>query len=607
VLRFLLVAGLAATALLITPAAGRAADGGEIGRFADRVSTSWLPHQAADGVFVDPILGRSSGYGTVMIGYGLLRAGVRHRDPKLIEAGIRAFDAEARTNSKVRSYFITLPFATGYTFAKAALRDDPRWQRSRAGWERYLRSFSRGPLENLAGGCIVSAKCFHNHEAVQFAAEVSLLKTGLVSKQTRSPLRHPRRLERKLLRKLNVAVPRFVGDKGSLSGPRRFSRLGLLSDSRTWPLAYHGLSTAMYTLSLQALSARKTRPGRAALRRAVRASLALMAPDGDVTWFGRRQQEAWALASASLIGMSSARITRIDDGERRSLRAMAQTAFDRLVNRHPITNDGLSNTPRPLVDAPADFGRGIQSDPINFNGLTVFMLNLAADQAGVYTTSSLPMNRGSRLLVPDQAGLAAVRSGQTWYALRRLSSGSDLRNGFGLLSLKVLRVGGWHDLVEPRPVPGSGLSTAGLSVGPVVVRGGRRYRPFGLRMRARRSGATTIVTVFRSSGRKSFTLPVSYRPVGGGGGGLSIGLKVPRRSDRVEITSFHPTSELQLYADGVADAEARISVTGLAGIVRRDGLVSCCEAALTATTLLAAPSAARRVTYRVAPGPLPQP
>ena len=155
--RFLLITSLALAALMTVPAAGRAADGDELGRFADAIASSWVPHQGADGIFVDPILGRGSGYGTVMIGYGLLRAGVRRRDPKLIEAGIRAFDAHARMNTTVRSYFALLPFAKGYTFAKDELRDNPLWQRSRAGWESYLRSFSRGPLENLAGPCIVSS------------------------------------------------------------------------------------------------------------------------------------------------------------------------------------------------------------------------------------------------------------------------------------------------------------------------------------------------------------------------------------------------------------------------------------------------------------------
>jgi len=603
--RCLLVTGLAVATLLSSSAPGRAADGSELAQFADAVATSWVPHQSADGTFVDPILGRSSGYGTVMIGYALLRAGVRRGDPKLIESGIRAFDFSAQTTSAVRSYFNILPFAEGYAFAKAQLSDDPLWQRSRPGWEAYLRSFTRGPSGGLAGPCIARPTCYHNHEAVQTAAEVALLKTGLVSRDPRSPLRRPGRLQRRLLREVDSVVPRFVGDGGSLSGPRSFNRIGLLSDSGSWPLAYHGLSTAMYAVSLQALPARRTRRGRAALRRAARASLGLMAPDGDVTWLGRRQQEAWALAGEIAVGMTAARILPIDEGERRSLRTMARTGFDRLVSRHPITGDGLSNTPRPLVDAPADFARGVQTDPINFNGLTVLLLNFAADRAGSYTTSSIPMSRDSRLTVPDQSGFASVRRGRTWYALRRPGTRGDLRYDFGLLSLKVLRGDGWHELIEPRPVNGRDSSPgARASVGPVIVRRGRRFLPFGRRFRPRDGGATTIITDFRSAGRKSFTLPVTYRPTGDG---LVVGVKTPRSGDRIEITSFHPARELALFADGVGDGEARISVTGLVGIVRRDGFVSCCEAQLAAATLLAAPSPATgRVTYRIAPATLPQ-
>jgi len=587
---------------LTAPAAGRAADGSELGRLADAIAISWVPHQDPSGAFIDPILRRASAYGTTMIGYSLLRAGVRNSNPKLIEAGIRAFDSQVRTSSKVRSYFNLLPFAKGYMFARAELRNNPLWQRSRAGWERYLRSFSRGPTENLAGACIVSPTCFHNHEAVQLAAEVSLLRTGLVSKRPGSPLRDRGRLQRRLVHEVSDVVPRFVGDSGSLSGSRPFSRIGLLSDSRSWPLAYHGLSTAMYAISLQALPARQTRPGRSALLRAARASLGLMAPDGDVTWLGRRQQEAFALASEIVVGVTAARVLQISDGERRALRTMARSGFARLVSRHPITTDGLSNTPRPFVDAPVDFARGIQTDPINFNGLTAFLLDLAADRAGIYTTSSIPMNHDGRMIVPEQSGFAAVRHGRTWYALRRLASSSDVRYDFGLLSLKVLRDDGWRDLIEPRPVTAKGGSSgAQASVGPVILRAGHHYRPVGLRFRPRGGGAMTILTEFRNSGRKSITLPVTYRPVGDG---LEVGLKPPRSGDRVELTSFHPTSELRLFNDGVGDGAARISVSGLVAIERRDGFVSCCQAALTAATLVAAaPDPASGVIYRVAPSP----
>jgi hypothetical protein len=594
---FLLTAALTAAALLAVPGVGRAADGGEIAAFADAAAKTWVPNQNAAGTFIDPILGRGSAYGTAMLGYALLRAGVRADDPELIHAGIRAFNSRASRSSRVRSYFEILPFAKAYTFAKRELAADPLWVGSRARWERYLRTFIRGPSEGLAGGCIRSPSCFHNHEAVQIAAEVALLKTGLRSRDRRSPLYRPRALARLLVREVNRAVPRFVGRSGTLTGTRPFRGIGLLSDTGSWPLAYHGLSTAMYAISLQALPARLTRPGRSALRRAARASLGLMAPDGDVTWLGRRQQEAWALASEIAVGMTAAQVVRASAGERAALRTMARTGLTRLLTHHPITDTGLANTPKSFTDPAYDFSRGIQADPINSNGLAVFLLNLAADRAGAYATTSIPMDHDARMTVPDQSAFAAVRTGNVWYAVRRLAPRSDLRYDFGLLSLKVRDADGWRDLVEPRPVTGSGTASGGrATVGPVVVRGARRYRPAGLRFTAR-GGGTTVITTRFSAGRRHFRAPVTYTPTADG---LVISVKV-KPSDTVEFTSYHPTPELKIFGDGVGDLDARITAPGLVSVSRREGFISCCEPQLTAVTLRVVPDAADRATYRLGP------
>lgn len=597
----MVIAALAVAAFVAVPAAAQAADGGEIASFADAAAKTWVPYQNAAGTFIDPILGRGSAYGTAMLGYGLLRAGVRANDPELIHAGIRAFNSRARRTSRVRSYFEVLPFAKAYVFAKRELAGDQLWRDSRASWERYLRTFSRGPSEGLAGSCIRSPTCFHNHEAVQTAAEVALLKTGLRSRDRRSPLHHPKALERRVLRDVNRSVPRFVGRSGTLTGSEPFRHIGLLSDTGSWPLAYHGLSTAMYAISLQALPARRTRPGRIALRRAARASLGLMAPDGDVTWLGRRQQEAWALASEIAVGMTTAQVVHASAGERTALRTMARTGLTRLLTRHPITSTGLANTPKSFTDPAYDFSRGIQADPINSNGLAVFLLNLAADRAGAYATTSIPMDHDGRMTVPGQSGFAAVRHGNVWYAVRRLPPRSDLRYDFGLLSLKVRDINGWRDLVEPRPVTGSGTKTGGrATVGPVVVRGGRRYRPDGLRFVARAGGGTTIVTRF-IAGHRRFTTPVTYTPTVDG---LVIGLKV-RSTDTVEFTSYHPTPELVTFADGVGDVDTRITAAGIVGTSRREGFISCCEPTLTAVTLRVVPDAGDRVSYRLGPAVAP--
>ncbi|MGH2919954.1 MAG: hypothetical protein ACRDLS_15335 [Solirubrobacteraceae bacterium] len=595
--RFLVTTALAVAALLAAPAAGQAADGAEIALFADAVAATWVPHQNASGMFIDPILGRGSAYGTTMLGYGLLRAGVRRDDPALISAGIRAFNSRLKTKSKVRSYFQILPFAKAYVFAKRELADNPLWRAARPRWERYLRTFVRGPVEGLAGGCIASPRCYHNHEAVQTAAEVALLKTGLRSRERGSPLRRPKALERRLLREVNRVVPPFVGKSGTLTGARSFRDIGLLSDTGSWPLAYHGLSTAMYAISLQALPARKTRRGRMALRRAARASLGLMAPDGDVSWLGRRQQEAWVLASEISVGMTAASVARISAGERDALRTMARTGFIRLARKHPITTTGLANTPKSFTDPAYDFSRGIQQDPINFNGLAVFLLSLGADRAGTYDTSSIPMDRDGHMVVPRQSGFASVRHDNVWYAVRRLEPRSDPRYDFGLLSLKLRTGSGWSDLIEPRPVTGgTPAANERPTVGPVIVRDGRRYLPLGLRFKPGGGGAMTVVTRYRA-GSKRFTVPVTYTPTADG---IVVSL-VTRSGDAVEFRSFHPTPELKLFADGVGDAEARITAPGLVSTTRRDGFISCCEPKLTAVTLRVVPDAADRVSYRVGP------
>ncbi len=601
--RFIVTTACALAALLVVPATSQAADGGEIAAFADEVSKSWVPHQNAAGTFVDPVLHTASAYGTAMLGYGLLRAGVRQNDPALVKAGIRAFNSRTSRKAKVRSYFEILPFAKAYVFARAELSSDPFWRASRAGWERYLRSFVRGPSEGLAGGCIASPTCYHNHEAVQTAAEVALLKTGLRSKQRGSPLRRRKALERRILREVNRAVPGFVGRRGVVTGTRNFTNIGLLSDTGSWPLAYHGLSTAMYAISLQALPARKTKRGRIALRRAARASLGLMAPDGDVSWLGRRQQEAWVLASQTAVGMTTARVAKVSSGERDALRTMGRIGFIRLATKHPITDTGLANTPKSFTDPTFDFSRGSQQDPINFNGLAVFLLNLAADRAGVYRMTSIPMDHDAHMTVRDQSGFASVRHGRVWYAVRRLEPRSDPRYDFGLLALKLFTPTGWHDLIEPRPVTGGTPATGGpTNVGPVVVRAGRRYRPSGLRFKSLANGATTIVTRFRAGSRR-FNAPVTYTPAADG---LVVGLPV-RSTDVVEFLSFHPTPELVSTPDGVADAESRISAPALVSATRRNGFFSCCEPELTAVTLRVRPDAAGRVSYRVGPAATPPP
>src|SRR2546421_101507 len=125
-------AAAAAPAAAFTAAEGRAA--------ADRAAMAWgRDHQQKDGAIIDYVAQRPTyGYATLMIGYGLVRAGVRHHDPRVVRSGFRAIDAALRRNNPHRGVFDELVNATAYSWVRKHLPHDPSFRALRARWERYL-------------------------------------------------------------------------------------------------------------------------------------------------------------------------------------------------------------------------------------------------------------------------------------------------------------------------------------------------------------------------------------------------------------------------------------------------------------------------------------
>src|SRR4051812_44223615 len=92
-------AAAAAPAAAFTPAGARAV--------ADRSAIAWArTQQHANGAFTDYVSKRpSEGYASVMIGYGLMRAGVRRHDRALLRTGFRAVGAALRKDPGRRGVF----------------------------------------------------------------------------------------------------------------------------------------------------------------------------------------------------------------------------------------------------------------------------------------------------------------------------------------------------------------------------------------------------------------------------------------------------------------------------------------------------------------------
>src|SRR4051812_43710936 len=236
-----LLAPASASAAGFSAASGRAA--------ADRAAAAWAHgHQQRDGAFVDYVSGRPTyGYAGVMLGYGLLRAGVRSGDRSLVRRGFRAIEAVLDSDHPQRGVFDSLANSTAYSFARRSLSSDPSFVSLRPRWEAYLRSISKPYIKSTnLQACTDDPVCFHNHEVVGAFGDLQLLATGLRSSVPGAKLADVDALRGSALDVLSSQIPAAAGSAAVSSFGGHVSRgLGLLSDTGTWPLAYHAFSTAM--------------------------------------------------------------------------------------------------------------------------------------------------------------------------------------------------------------------------------------------------------------------------------------------------------------------------------------------------------------------------
>ncbi|HKH18984.1 MAG TPA: hypothetical protein VKA57_15760, partial [Solirubrobacteraceae bacterium] len=410
-----------------------AADSAELSDFADRAAAAWAGRQDSRGFFLDPRTGAPvEGYGNTMLGYALLRAGERAEDERLVRSGVEAIGSTLDEPPGVRGVFDLLGVATAYDFARERLGSDPAFTAARGRWEAYLRATVAPNIDNEVEDCIVSDSCFHNHEAVGAAAELQLLATGLESTEPGALLADPEALRRTALHEVGVVEPAFArgdaawnGEDGALHG------LALLSDTGNQPLAYHALSTAMFARSVELLGDDAPEEARAALRRTTGALAALMAPDGTVAYIGKRQETIWSLAGAIAAAEIAVRAADAGDDERALYRAVSDRALARLRALYPLTPRGLPIVPRSGADAFSP--EGVDGDPMTFNGLALFLVNLAADGADGGDAAALPADSDGAFVDRTQNGFAAVRHGDVWFAVHRRHPPRDVRNDFGLV------------------------------------------------------------------------------------------------------------------------------------------------------------------------------
>lgn len=591
-----LVAVAVAASALALPSAAGALDSAEVARTADRIALEWADQQRENGLFHDPY-SRSTppGFGPVMIGYGLIRAGLRRGDRGLVVQGFRAVDAETRRPSVVTGVFERFAFARTYNVARLFLARDAAFTSRRAAWERWMRGLGPPFHGPAAVSCIRRTDCFHNQEVMEALADLELLDTGVRSNARGTILANRGRARAAALHTLAVVAPRATTGARS-TGPGSRHHLGLLSDSGAFPLAYHALSSLAMAESVRKLGFGAPRQARADVDRVLEGLAAFLGPDGDEAYIGRRQQHAWPLAASIAAAAIGVRLTRLGTPRARRYRTVADRAFARLLRNHPIGRGGIRIVPRDDLD-PGNYSRGIDIQNVNYNGLTVFLLDLAADVYGQRrqpgpTRLTADVN-GYFFLDSREGRMASVRHGRLWYVVHGHTRLPDLRNDFGLMVLKR-RIGErWQDLMAPRPLTAKGTQAAG----PVIVRHGKRYLPaVGRSMSVTRGGTVRVRGGFATVQRRSLGRSVifRYQPVAGGVRTTFRG----RRGDVVRLKTFLPAGRIDRLFRGVRDARTEVFTQPRPSKVSIDGGFSnCCDLRLVAVTLHVRLRSDRTVAY----------
>jgi hypothetical protein len=431
--------------------------------------------------------GGGTRYGDAAMGYGLLQTGLRDHDRRMAHAGLRAITYGVRRSGlhANASVFEDMAVASAYNLARPALRRDPKWRRDKPVWAAFLRT------RHLM--CLEVPGYYANHCLVNAVTVLELDRSGLRSQDPLAIVGPGRAAARQAAVALvNERLPAMAA-AGSVevgSAPAF-----VLSDPPDEPLAYQGLSVGMYAHAIDLLGAQAAPAARRTLAAVALASWALAGPDGDVGYFGRSQEEAWALSGTALGAAAAERLPGTGPGRAAKLHALADRVLGRL-HAYGFGHFGLFNAPVVRKNAQAaPAGLDHNAGGPSFSGVALIMLDWALPdlrrQPG--PPSFIRADRDGAVALSSGTGrFAVVRHGDVWFAVRMTHSdqrSNDLRYDLGLVTLKVRSGRRWRPVAPIRPITQGQPDSAGPNL---VLPDGARLRPQGGTLTARPDGRVTI-------------------------------------------------------------------------------------------------------------------
>ena len=406
---------------------------------------------------------------------------------------------------------------------------------------RRVRGFGAMHAAGIADRCYRRPSCFNNYKLASAVMNLELTRSGVRSKTKGTRLYRPAATRRSTIAWLGGSLPRVAPATGVVAVPGQpAQRAAILSDPTPRPLAYHALCTAWAVRATALLGRSAPRGLRTLTRQALWGLLGVAAPNGELSWSGRGQDQIWTLGAALYAAAAGARqFANTDPVLAQRLRRLADIELRALGQRLdaggalgvlPSGNRALS-------------GLDHYYSATGSTGLALLWLELAR--------AELPAPGAPRKALPSEVdrstfsdaattGLLTRRWGRTWMGLRmRRDHAFDPRQDFGLLRALRRRGGTWTEQRVARP---RALSTsAGRSAqkvptgGPVLVRGSQRLTPRAWTFRPVARGVELVgewrsAAGHRMPGRWRFTTS---------GDGVSLGTPCPR-GDTVELTEWLP-------------------------------------------------------------------
>jgi hypothetical protein len=518
--------------------------------------------QRADGNVVDPATHQGAAvYGQAMLAEAALGAWRRYGDEAALALGERMLGWVATHRAAPRPS----PFELGA--AAQAYRMLPRSSPVREQLRRWLLGY---PVEALG-----RLRYTSNHSVVRADGLWALCRLGL------------RPDSQRLCRMSRRLVDRSMG-----AAMRPFTRRGVavFSDPpRAYP-AYHQLVMGYLAHVVRARGLVRGRPVRMLLAMA-RGTRALAAPDGDLAYWGRCQEESWAWPLAAYGLRVAARVDR-DRGEAAAFRALAGRLLGRLARTSYGGPYGIWIVPA-MTPAPFSQPAGVEGyvSVTNYAALTAVALSWLG--ARPPSAGPRPPRAAGIAFAAGRDAFATARRRGVWFAVRERGARAghgDLRSDFGLVALEH-RVGGrWQRLLWLRPRTPGPLDSAG----PVLTTHGRTGYPEGTRIA--RAGAGTVVVRGGWRDRRGRWLRRATFRFSVVRGGVRLTFRV-RRGDRIAYSVFAPLAR----SDGAAvvDGRARTRISLPSRLSLRAGYASAETSALTRATLAGTARRAGRVTVVV--------